>query len=67
MSLSFTQHPASVGETYLQHLAFACMFRLPACSAVACLPAELHAASMDFCRFCSPRPAAASSLTFMHC
>jgi hypothetical protein len=26
MSLSFTQHPASVGETYLQHLAFACMF-----------------------------------------
>ena len=26
MSLSFTKHPASVDETYLQHLAFACMF-----------------------------------------
>jgi hypothetical protein len=26
MSLSFTEHPASVGETYLEHLEFACTF-----------------------------------------
>jgi hypothetical protein len=26
MSLSFTEHPASVGETYLEHLVFACRF-----------------------------------------
>ena len=26
MLLSFTEHPASVGETYLEHLVFACRF-----------------------------------------
>ena len=26
MLLSFTEHPAGVGETYLEHLVFACRF-----------------------------------------
>jgi hypothetical protein len=39
MSLSFTEHPASIGETYLEHLAFACTFgrRMIAGGAACCI------------------------------
>jgi hypothetical protein len=39
MSLSFTEHPASVGETYLEHLVFACRFgcRMLAGGVVCCI------------------------------
>ena len=39
MSLSFTEHPASVGETYLEHLVFACGFgcRMLAGGAACCI------------------------------
>ena len=38
MRLSFTEHPASVGETYLEHLAMALSFAVPMMlGALACL------------------------------
>ena len=38
MRLSFTEHPASVGETYLEHLAMALSFAVPMMlGAMACL------------------------------
>jgi hypothetical protein len=39
MSLSFTEHPASVGENYLEHLLFACWFgcRMLAGGAACCI------------------------------
>ena len=38
MRLSFTEHPAAVGETYLEHMAMALIFAVPMMlGALACL------------------------------